>query len=110
VRAVHRRPLLRRHLGAVDRPRLAEAAEGGNIALVEEGDTIEIDIPNRRIHLAISDEELARRRSAMEAKGAAAWKPAAQRPRVITQALRAYAAMTTSAARGAVRDVSQVER
>jgi len=87
-----------------------EAAEGGNIALVEEGDTIEIDIPNRRIHLAISDEELAQRRKAMVAKGAAAWKPVAERPRVITQALRAYAALTTSAARGAVRDVSQVER
>jgi len=87
-----------------------EAAEGGTIALVEEGDTIEIDIPNRRIHLAISDDELARRRAAMEARGAAAWKPAAARPRQITQALRAYAALTTSAARGAVRDVSQVER
>ena len=87
-----------------------EAAEGGNIALVEEGDTIEIDIPNRRINLAISDEELAKRREAMLAKGAAAWKPAAKRPRVVTQALRAYAALTTSAARGAVRDVSQVER
>ncbi len=87
-----------------------EAAEGGNIALVEEGDTIEIDIPNRRIHLAISDEELTRRREAMVAKGAAAWKPVAERPRVVTQALRAYAALTTSAARGAVRDVSQVER
>ena len=87
-----------------------EAAEGGNIALVEEGDTIEIDIPNRRINLAISDEELAKRRTAMEAKGAAAWKPVADRPRVVTQALRAYAALTTSAARGAVRDVSQVER
>ncbi len=87
-----------------------EAAEGGNIALVEEGDTIEIDIPNRRIHLVISDEELARRRAAMEAKGAAAWKPAAERPRVVTQALRAYAALTTSASRGAVRDVDQLAR
>ncbi|MDX1594267.1 MAG: dihydroxy-acid dehydratase [Gammaproteobacteria bacterium] len=86
-----------------------EAAEGGNIALVEEGDTIEIDIPNRRIHLAISDAELAHRREAMEARGAAAWKPAEQRPRRITTALRAYAALTTSASRGAVRDVTQVE-
>jgi len=87
-----------------------EAAEGGNIALVEEGETIEIDIPNRRIHLAISDDELARRRQAMEMKGTSAWKPAEARPRKVTMALRAYAALTTSASRGAVRDVSQVER
>jgi dihydroxy-acid dehydratase len=87
-----------------------EAAEGGAIGLVEEGDRIEIDIPNRRLHLAVSDEELARRRAAMEAKSKAAWKPAHRRPRKITTALRAYAAMTTSAARGAVRDVGQLER
>jgi dihydroxy-acid dehydratase len=86
-----------------------EAAEGGAIGLVEEGDTIEIDIPNRRIHLAVSDGQLGARRAAMEAKGASAWKPAAERPRVVTQALRAYAALTTSASRGAVRDVGQVE-
>jgi dihydroxy-acid dehydratase len=86
-----------------------EAAEGGAIGLVEEGDTIEIDIPNRRIHLAVSDDQLGARRAAMEAKGASAWKPAAERPRVVTQALRAYAALTTSASRGAVRDVGQVE-
>lgn len=86
-----------------------EAAEGGVIALVEEGDQIEIDIPNRRIHLAVNDEELQRRRSAMQARGALAWKPAS-RQRLVSPALRAYAAMTTSAARGAVRDVSQVER
>jgi dihydroxy-acid dehydratase len=87
-----------------------EAAEGGAIGLVEEGDVIEIDIPNRRLSLAVSDETLASRRAAMEAKGKAAWKPAQHRPRKISPALRAYAAMTTSAARGAVRDVSQVER
>ncbi|MCS6787483.1 MAG: dihydroxy-acid dehydratase [Thiobacillaceae bacterium] len=86
-----------------------EAAEGGNIGLVEEGDVIEIDIPNRRIHLAVSDEELARRRAAMLARGADAWKPLG-RNRTVSAALRAYAAMTTSAAHGAVRDVSQIER
>lgn len=86
-----------------------EAAEGGAIGLVEEGDTIEIDIPNRRIHLAISDEEMARRRAAMEAKGDAAWKPK-DRQRVVSQALQAYAALTTSAARGAVRDVKSLRR
>ena len=85
-----------------------EAAEGGNIALVEEGDTIEIDIPNRRIHLAVSDEELQARRDAMNARGKAAWQPSEQRERVVSQALRAYAALATSADRGAVRDVSQV--
>jgi dihydroxy-acid dehydratase len=87
-----------------------EAAEGGEIGLVQEGDLIEIDIPNRTINLAVSDTELAARREAMEAKGAAAWHPAAERPRRVTAALQAYAAMTTSAARGAVRDVSQLKR
>ena len=82
-----------------------EAAEGGNIGLVEDGDRIEIDIPARTIHLAVSDEVLAKRRKAMEAKGKDAWQPAAPRPRKITMALRAYAALTTSAARGAVRVV-----
>jgi dihydroxy-acid dehydratase len=85
-----------------------EAAEGGNIGLVEEGDTIEIDIPNRSIKVALDDAELARRRAAMDAKGAQAWKPV-NRVREVSAALRAYAAMTTSAAFGAVRDVSQVE-
>jgi dihydroxy-acid dehydratase len=82
-----------------------EAAEGGNIGLVEEGDVIAIDIPNRTIDVKVSDEELDRRRAAMEAKGAAAWKPAHPRKRKVTAALRAYAALTTSAARGAVREV-----
>jgi dihydroxy-acid dehydratase len=81
-----------------------EAAEGGNIGLVEDGDIIEIDIPARTIHLAVSDETLAKRRAAMEAKGADAWQPA-PRKRNVTMALKAYAALTTSAARGAVRDV-----
>ncbi|WP_411824607.1 dihydroxy-acid dehydratase [Leptospira sp. 'Mane'] len=85
-----------------------EAAEGGAIGLVEEGDTIEIDIPDRSIHLRISDADLAKRREAMENKGKDAWKPKS-RKRVVSPALRAYAAMTTSAHTGAVRDVSQVE-
>ena len=87
-----------------------EAAEGGAIGLIEEGDIIEIDIPERSINVAIDDAELERRRQAMDAKGAAAWKPAATRTRKVSPALRAYAALTTSAAKGAVRDVSQVER
>jgi dihydroxy-acid dehydratase len=86
-----------------------EAEEGGAIGLIEEGDTIEIDIPKRTIHLAVSDEVLSHRRAAMEARGPAAWKPVA-RDRVVSPALRAYAAMSTSAARGAVRDVSQIEK
>jgi dihydroxy-acid dehydratase len=81
-----------------------EAAEGGTIGLVEPGDTIEIDIPNRAIRLAVSDEALASRRAAMDAKGSAAWKPKT-RNRKVSTALRAYAALTTSAARGAVRVV-----
>jgi dihydroxy-acid dehydratase len=84
-----------------------EAAEGGAIGLVENGDMIEIDIPNRTINLAVSDDELARRRTAQEAKG---WQPAKERPRKVSTALWAYAAMTTSAARGAVRDISQLQR
>lgn len=85
-----------------------EAAEGGVIGLVEDGDAIVIDIPQRIIRLDVPDAVLAERRVAMQAKGAAAWKPA-ERQRVVSPALRAYAAMTTNAARGAVRDVSQVE-
>ncbi len=84
-----------------------EAAEGGNIALVNEGDTIEIDIPQRSIHLAISETEMQQRRAAMIAKKAHAWKPE-NRQRIVSSALQAYAAMTTSAARGAVRDVTQL--
>jgi dihydroxy-acid dehydratase len=86
-----------------------EAAEGGAIGLVEEGDRIEIDIPTRRIHLDVSPEELQRRRDAMQARGRDAWKPVG-RDRPVSAALRAYAAMTTSAAFGAVRDVAQVEQ
>ena len=86
-----------------------EAACGGAIALIEEGDAIEIDIPARRIHLAVADHVLAARRAGMEAKGGEAWKPVA-RQRVVSAALQAYAALTTSADTGAVRDVTQVQR
>jgi len=86
-----------------------EAAEGGAIGLVEEGDSIEIDIPNRKINVVVSDEELAQRRVAMDAKGSAAWKPV-NRVRNVSVSLRAYAAMATSASRGAVRDVTQLEK
>ncbi len=84
-----------------------EAAEGGLIGLIETGDTIRIDIPSREIRLELSDEILAARRAAMEAKGKGAWKPA-HRERVVSAALQAYAALTSNAARGAVRDVTQV--
>ena len=87
-----------------------EAAEGGAIGLVEAGDRIRIDIPARTIELLVSDEVLDARRAAMEAKGKGAWKPSEVRPRKVSAALRAYAAMATSAAKGAVRDVSQIER
>ncbi|MGM8870616.1 dihydroxy-acid dehydratase [Psychrobacter sp. 2Y5] len=86
-----------------------EAAEGGAIGLVQEGDTIHIDIPNRTINMDVSDADLAARREEMEARGRDAWKPV-DRVRHVSPALRAYAAMTTSADTGAVRDVSQVER
>jgi dihydroxy-acid dehydratase len=84
-----------------------EAAEGGNIGLVEEGDIIEIDIPNRTLNLVLEEDVLNARRQGMESRGAGAWKPI-DRDRQVSQALRAYAALTTSAARGAVRDLSQL--
>ncbi|MGO9063059.1 MAG: dihydroxy-acid dehydratase [Candidatus Binataceae bacterium] len=86
-----------------------EAADGGAIALVEEGDRIEIDIPNRAITLAVPAEELARRRRAMEKRGAKAWKPAT-RERHVSQALEAYALFVTSASTGAVRDLNAAAR
>jgi dihydroxy-acid dehydratase len=85
-----------------------EAAEGGAIALVEEGDRIRIEVATRSIALVVPDEELARRRAAMTARGPAAWQPA--RERVVSTALQAYALMATSAARGAVRDITQLQR
>ncbi|MEN3976890.1 dihydroxy-acid dehydratase [Emcibacter sp. SYSU 3D8] len=81
-----------------------EAADGGLIGLVREGDRIEIDIPNRTIHLAVDDTELAARRSAQDQTG---WKPAEMRKRKVTTALRAYAAFATSAAQGAVRKLPE---
>ncbi len=85
-----------------------EAAEGGLIALLEQGDRIEIDIPARSLRVVLSDEELAARRARMDARGADGWRPA--RTRQVSSALQAYAALTTSAARGAVRDVTQLRR
>lgn len=84
-----------------------EAAEGGAIGLVEEGDRIEIDIPARSIRLVVPDEELTRRRHAMQDRGREAWRPG-PRTRAVSTALRAYAALTTSASRGAVRDLGQL--
>jgi dihydroxy-acid dehydratase len=83
-----------------------EAAEGGAIGLVEEGDRIVIDIPARTIDLAVDAATLERRRAAMAARGRDAWRP--NRDRTVSQALQAYALMTTSAARGAVRDIGQL--
>jgi len=77
-----------------------EAAEGGTIGLVREGDIIDIDIPNRKIHLAVDDATLAERRAEQDAAG---WKPAEERKRKVSTALKAYASMATSAAKGAVR-------
>jgi len=82
-----------------------EAAEGGTIGLVREGDRIEIDIPNRTIHLAVDDATLAARRAEQDANG---WKPLEVRKRKVTTALKAYAAFATSAARGAVRDLGDL--
>jgi len=84
-----------------------EAAEGGAIGLLNEGDIIDINIPNRSINVKLSDEELAQRRSAMEQKENS-WKPLEKRTRKVSSALKAYAAMATSASKGAVRDVSQL--
>ncbi|NVN11032.1 dihydroxy-acid dehydratase, partial [Nguyenibacter vanlangensis] len=85
-----------------------EAAEGGAIGLLEDGDIVEIDIPNRVLRTTVPESELAARRQRMEEKGDAAWQP--RRDRVVSTALQAYAALTTSAARGAVRDVGQLRR
>jgi dihydroxy-acid dehydratase len=85
-----------------------EAAEGGSIGLIEEGDKIRIDIPGRSIDVLVSEAELEARRQKMLAKGKDAFRP--NRDRYVSQALQAYALMTTSAAMGAIRDVSQLER
>ena len=80
-----------------------EAAEGGNIGLIKEGDIIEIDIPNRSINVALSDQELSARRDQMVAKGEGAWAPEEERKRKVSRALRAYASLVTNASQGAVR-------
>ncbi|MBO6902365.1 MAG: dihydroxy-acid dehydratase [Rhizobiaceae bacterium] len=82
-----------------------EAASGGAIGLVRDGDVIEFDIPNRTVNLAVSDAELASRRAEQDKKG---WKPVAPRKRNVTTALKAYAAFATSAAKGAVRDLGDL--
>ena len=86
-----------------------EAAEGGAIALLEEGDRVRIDIPNRTIDVLVSEAELAERRKQIDALGHDAYRPK-DRQRYVSQALQAYAALTTSAAHGAVRDVGQLHK
>jgi dihydroxy-acid dehydratase len=86
-----------------------EAAAGGAIGLVEQGDTIAINIPERSINVVLSDEELAARRQRMDTLGAGAWRPRAARPRKVTAALKVYAKMVTSADKGAVRDLSLLD-
>jgi dihydroxy-acid dehydratase len=83
-----------------------EAAGGGAIGLIENGDTIKIDIPNRTIDVDVDEATLAERRKAQDAKG---WKPAEDRPRKVTPALKVFAKMATSADKGAVRDLSQLD-
>lgn len=85
-----------------------EAANGGNIGLLKEGDIIEIDIPNRSIRMAVSDEELASRREKMNALGNKAWQPV-NRDREISFALKAYGKLASSADKGGVRDRSKLE-
>ena len=80
-----------------------EAAEGGNIGLLEEGDIIKIDIPNRSINVEISEDDLRSRRNQMENRGADAWRPKEERPRKVSRALKAYASLVANASQGAVR-------
>ncbi len=86
-----------------------EAANKGNIGLVQTGDIIEIDIPNRTINVGLTDAELGERRKEMEAKGDKAWKPV-HRNRLVSKALQAYAAMASSADKGAVRDLDLIRK
>ena len=86
-----------------------EAAGGGNIALIQNGDIIRIDIPNRSIDVILSDDELTRRRQEMESKGPQAWKPTKIRPRKVSASLKAYAMLATSADKGAVRDLTLLD-
>lgn len=86
-----------------------EAAAGGAIALVENGDRIRIDIPNRTINVLLDEAELSARRDRQEARGSDAWKPSIQRDRKVSAALKAYALLATSADRGAVRDLDKLD-
>lgn len=86
-----------------------EAASGGAIALIENGDIIEVDIPRRVIRVEISDEELDKRREIMNSRGDAAWKPSEVRSRVVSKALKAYGMMATSADKGAVRQIDHLK-
>ncbi len=86
-----------------------EAASGGAIGLIEHGDKIKINIPERTINLDVSDKELQSRREKMEAKGKLAWRAEKDRPRKVSAALKAYAMLATSADKGAVRDLSKLE-
>jgi dihydroxy-acid dehydratase len=83
-----------------------EAAAGGAIGLLKDGDPIVIDIPNRSINVELSEAELAERRAEQDKKG---WKPAEERPRRVTTALKAYAKFATSADKGAVRDKAMLD-
>jgi len=85
-----------------------EAASGGAIALIQNGDMIEVDIPNRLIRVDLSDDELKARREAMNGLGSAAWKPTEIRSRVISKALKAYGLMASSADKGAVRSIDHL--
>ncbi|GEN23306.1 dihydroxy-acid dehydratase [Halomonas cupida] len=86
-----------------------EAAAGGAIGLVENGDIIRIDIPNRTINVLLDEAELSARRDSQEARGADAWKPSIQRDRKVSAALKAYALLATSADKGAVRDLEKLD-
>lgn len=85
-----------------------EAASRGAIALIRDGDIIEIDIPERRIHLRLTDEDIDERREQMEARGSAAYRPGA-RDRKVSAALKAYGLLVTSADKGAVRDLTMLD-
>jgi dihydroxy-acid dehydratase len=86
-----------------------EAAEGGALALVEDGDVIAIDVPARRLNAELTEAQLEERRQAMGNRGAEAWKPR-DRQRQVSRALKAYGALATSASEGAVRDPEIIER
>ena len=86
-----------------------EAAAGGNIGLVEQGDIIRIDIPQRTIDVCLTNEELDQRRAIMDGKGKSGWKPLKVRPRKVSTALKVYARTVTSADKGAVRDIDLLD-